>query len=1195
MRKLLWVTLCLSALSAMVMLTCDQVYDNPVSDKYLGDYKCHMFWEQLDTSSLEVFKKYTFTVTDTGKDKYYTFKISNESVVVLDQEKTENSTRFTVLFKQPFTGDLNFVAVRPNLKEDNYSKSVNVINPYKIYGDTLVGRNVPAKLFVNRTDEAPLDSNKFEVIWIRDSLFTDTTDIHDQFEIGYKNQGYATVTAIIKDEAGNGLALSPCTVEFKGFAPEIESVELLDVLRLGYRPKIQLNYSNDDTGKVTFTVYATEHKKTMAVASYRSSSNAKILIECDSIISDTVMTSLLIQAQDSEGLISVPKAIKDLEVTYSIPEVQMMGENDTFLFRFESKPEFVAIGDADSFLWILDDDVKKIYTDKSFLQLDTLKDSLPHTLTLKGFNTYGNFRLYSNQVTVAYKSKMTRIQIEEVAFPTVIKIKSIYTWEVKAVDKLGIALDKDSVQYIWSFSDSSNLKYNEDSSKISMMFADSVKSFKLQVVAFSGSDTSLPFTKMITTRVYKPFCKIIPPKSDTVKLMDSLTFKANTADSDPDGRVDSVYFKMKFPGGESGWKPLKPNGAYVYRFLHKGKHALIAQAVDDMGNRSNFDTLILYSITEKPSFKNSRIDTVLYVDDSLKIEALTENSLDSISIFIWDLNGDNIYDTTTLSNEMSRHFPDTGEFKLMAGCVSILKDTVVEPLVINVKVLPGIPVIDSVTKTGAGFVNDTYTFDIFARDFGRTGKIEKYQVSFDNKKFTTLDGSSFDTTFTSYGSKTVYFKVIDNAGNHYVYRDSLFVRQGIPVVNSVKVDFTESKLYVKDDFTLNFTVSDTNGTIKNVQVSWDGDTIPEEIFIPDELDREVEGSFIHQFDTSTYGQISIKIWAVDDDGIRSKITTHKVNVNKGIPVIADIVPSQVWVNDYNSIKIVTSDNGPTIKTWIDWDKDGIWDDSSRAQNPGFPGQWDTTFGGKYITFNAKVMDEDSFTVTKKCSVLVRMGRPMLSGGATYGYPILWKADTMFYIWKEGQPTTAVVDTADTNGKCVRFYWDWLDRGLKDTITTVPLLSLHGLRIHEANRVTVICKDDDSLISNPFTFFVFPDEPPSAIRFPHRNDTSRGIVTIKWRGGEDLRDGDNLLIKIVVKKKMGAELDSITIEDESNPAYIVSFKPRKEYEYVPIKDGKEMIFTYKPDQGSGIYYYRVIAIDACNSVSRSFEDGFLFEN
>ena len=301
------------------------MYDNPVSSKYDGDYKCNVNWNGLDTDTAEILKPYSITIEDTGKDKYYRFEVITEPPVLFKAESDQkNNTR--LVFLKPFSGKLSVVATRPNLKKDIYEIDIIVDNPYRITGDTVVGRNVPAKLHISRNDSETIDST-LTVIWDVSSGLLDTISITDRFSLRYENSDTIEVNATICNENGN-YQLTPFMVRFEGEAPMIESAFLRDSLRMGEAPVIDIDFSDDDTGAIFFTVFATAHNR-LLTSSPQSATGNSVTIICDVPISDTIPTSLSIIARDQSGLISIPKIITDQKILYTIPEVEFMSTSDT--------------------------------------------------------------------------------------------------------------------------------------------------------------------------------------------------------------------------------------------------------------------------------------------------------------------------------------------------------------------------------------------------------------------------------------------------------------------------------------------------------------------------------------------------------------------------------------------------------------------------------------------------------------------------------------------------------------------------------------------------------------------------------------------------------------------------------------------------------------------------------------------------
>ena len=122
------------------------------------------------------------------------------------------------------------------------------------------------------------------------------------------------------------------------------------------------------------------------------------------------------------------------------------------------------------------------------------------------------------------------------------------------------------------------------------------------------------------------------------------------------------------------------------------------------------------------------------------------------------------------------------------------------------------------------------------------------------------------------------------------------------------------------------------------------------------------------------------------------------------------------------------------------------------------------------------------------------------------------------------------------------------------------------------------KDNDGLMSGKQFVIVADSVPP-----PPEATYSDGSQKILW-SGKDKRDGDLTQYKIVVKKG-----SAISEGDENNTDYIVSdFKAGKEYESGADYE-EHYSFSYTPDQGTGKYYYMVIARDARGSIRQSLNN------
>jgi hypothetical protein len=1168
--------LCLVALLTAVFIFCSREQDNPVlSDD--GDYKCSVNWNGLDTDTAEILKPYSITIEDTGKDKYYQFSVITEPPVLFKRE-TDQKNNIRLVFLEPFSGKLSVVATRPNLEKDFYGRTISVVNPYTISGDTVAGKNVPAKLQVRRTDSLKIDSS-LTVVWDISSATSDTASVSDHFFLDHDDRDTVNVNATIYSEDGS-YKLKPFIVRFQGEAPVVESAFLRDLLRMGETPVIDVDFRDDDSGAIFFTVFATAHNR-LLTSSPQSATGNRITIICDVPISDTTPTSLSIIARDQSGLISIPKIITDQKILYTIPEVEFMSTSDTVIFQYGDSLQFVASGEADSFLWVIDDSAMIKGTKWNSIKLNPIMDTLWHKICVTGIN-YSFVK--GNTDTLVYKAKISKYVLEEVKpIPSEIRIMKWYSWEVRVVDALKRVLGSDSVRYIWSYPEGFRDSLNEDSSALYLFFEDSVRSFSIEVKAIVGNDSSsmdstLSLIRNVKTRVYRPECYFELKNDTTLKLNDSLDFRVTVRSPDPgDASIDTVFYKVVL-SDTTIVERRRADELWGYRFRDKGVHYLIAWAKDSYGVISNYDTLKIEVITEKPVFNPGILKRTVYAGDTVRLTASLDPHPHQISRYFWYLDNDTVIDLETETNFIEKIFHDTGTFTIKVNCVNVLEEYAVKPQILYVNVLPNNPVVKNVIHPETVFINDTCTFRVVAEDVGKNKGIVLYVYSHDGENFTPMNDSILNLVYNVSGWKHIYFRVIDSLNlQSQSYLDSVLVRAGNPVIDSISVLHPEKSLYVNDDFNLVVYASDTNGTINHVFVSWDGDNKAEDSCTLISPAKACTVSFNHRFDTSSAGEGTIRVWVIDDDK-RTTFYDKKVYVDKGAPVINGFSPTEVWVNDINRISLNSTDNGSIIKRWVDWNNNGVWDDSSTVTDT-FSFSRDTTFGEKFVTINTRVMDDDFIITTKTCSIFVKMGRPVLSG-ANFGDSIQWKKgatetalDTMFYVARS-QYTPVMINATDVNGRYMAFYWDLdADNIINEGPTTLPMWVINSLQKNVARTMRVFAKDDDSINAIPLTFVVFPDEPPPKPQIAYEKlDSLR--VKLFWTN-EDAKDKQNTQYAITLGTSATNCTDTLVGFSKGTSSYFT-------------KIGEFYSYTFKPaDKGySTTFYFLIIAKDERNSISIS---------
>ncbi|MFP4164253.1 MAG: hypothetical protein ACLFVE_09745 [Chitinispirillaceae bacterium] len=333
-----------------------------------------------------------------------------------------------------------------------------------------------------------------------------------------------------------------------------------------------------------------------------------------------------------------------------------------------------------------------------------------------------------------------------------------------------------------------------------------------------------------------------------------------------------------------------------------------------------------------------------------------------------------------------------------------------------------------------------------------------------------------------------------------------------------------------------------------------------------------------------------RISAVSVDGDTAvKPVRITVNAEKGKPSarITDIATKaqDFFVNDSIFIHFSAYDtNGTVEKVYLEMNEtlmDSVFF-SSRNVSDSFHIHIPMDCSGDAV-FRVQSADNDGYRSSYfKDSVHIRLGRPVLGPGNNYGNTdIQWKSgtdealDTMFYVWNYNE-TEIAVDTADSNGRCVKYTWKWNKLGLIIDTTEVPHLAKEGLDVNDTNRVTVSAIDNDSVKSFPYSFFVVPDQPPPSPEMVNGNagDLSEGVI-LRWEK-QDARDGAGTHFRIEISY------------DGSEPSTVLQdFKPGYEYEQA----GSEFRHTFFPE--SNDFRIKVTARDSRGSTAESVVARYLF--
>lgn len=497
----------------------------------------------------------------------------------------------------------------------------------------------------------------------------------------------------------------------------------------------------------------------------------------------------------------------------------------------------------------------------------------------------------------------------------------------------------------------------------------------------------------------------------------------------------------------------------------------------------------------------------------------------------------------------------------------------------SVYVIWAAPHVDNVSPDTV-WINDLNEFTIYFHDINDS--VETMMLNWgDGSANMTIKNLSGNRTVqhhsypeTSDTNYTVTVTVVDNDTITSSKSFSIHVREGKPTLRSISIDTTHNNLFIMDKRKYRIQAFDLNGYINKIHISFDGDNDADSTIIFSYQASSVDTFITHSYNVTNSGNQKIQYWIEDDDNLVSELKDTTVYVRLSPPVLWGNSDDTVWVADTNDIGISATDtNGLITKTWVDWDMNGIWDDSTTLTKK-FSYSWDTAFGGKFVSFKARVMDDDSLINEKVCSVFVRMGRPRV-----------WADGDTLYIPSNTGMVTFYVNSFDTNGTIVYYQFDRLADG-KDLITVQDSFLNYDLIFSNREYLwSVYVKDDDSLFGID-TFYVYPDSAPPAVNqiFPIRtspafNDSES--VVFEWTG-IDKRDG--LATEFQVEVQM---------PDQIKRTVISPFKEATGYT-TKLNDSDiwHFKFIYTPvSWTTGSYKWWVKSRDSLGSVSESTEESF----
>ena len=397
----------------------------------------------------------------------------------------------------------------------------------------------------------------------------------------------------------------------------------------------------------------------------------------------------------------------------------------------------------------------------------------------------------------------------------------------------------------------------------------------------------------------RPRVTSITPK--TCWVFDDTTFSVTAADSNSSGSIDTIRVQWESGGT---WQSFSRSQTPHYRYTTPGVKQVRIVAVDNQGYASSqYSTSI--TVNRGTPAVDVDFQATVWIKDS---EQYTVNgSDDNGDIVLRGIRWDDVdtFKTSSIDGNFSHEFNDSGSHSFEVFVVDddgISSDTVRQ----IVRVDLGQPSITQVLASDPGFdelyIGDTIRFTVAISDPNNENRQVKVSWNGDQvfEDSTTVAGNSvqFRRKYlkADSGSHTVRFRVIDADGLTDDEQYNFTLLAGAPevhLISLVPVIATDS-FFVNDTIRFHLAVSDTNGSIRNIAINWNGGTSAEQTIALSGSVNSVDTAFYKSYDT-TGGSYRIRAWAVDEDTVVSRMIDTTITIQKGAPVLSADAGDTLWV------------------------------------------------------------------------------------------------------------------------------------------------------------------------------------------------------------------------------------------------------------------------------------------------------------
>ena len=1041
-------------LSCMLFLpTCSHYKnDNPFDVLYPdANYVLKANWKALP-AIMYLDTLYTLPCTTSlGRDTFSLLTIDKKDSNFVDMKKIQNVDFYTlaISFKKEHKGSLHILGLRPNGKEKSDSGEILVANQFKpkiTVQDTQTvarGAGTVVATISNKVDTIVTVYWRLGSSGTLDTLRDTIRDARIILSINtMASRSRDTLSIWARNSLGNVSDTVRTALFILGYYPVLHFLALPDAISCG--DTLHFIVGLDSVGsqfKIIITSDDDQYRDTSAVYNYAG----RVTVAMQRQVIDTGTVHLNVQVMDSSRrFISVADSIY---VRYILPALYIQQSMEVPINRTQQITVTDQHSVAAKYIWKFSSDGGASETTTVPSIPKTYPVALTDTVSVYGVNNYG-YKGEAVTATIIAKQLKYILSTNDVLFPSNVTAGRIDTFGV-TVDSSSLLAANVGV-YSWRI-DSLNITIvNTEGAQLSSIhrkFTDSGAYLVSVIVRDSADDSSNRIEKLVIAHRYAPVCEFLTPIA-TAATNRSDTLRLRYWDTNPDGTgyIDSVYWDLNGDGKADSVK--YRNATLITTFQNAATYKVRAWVKDNDGFVSNADSMQLTVVSSDPYLDTLVQDTVIYIGATLLMKVKFHPGASGVPInsYIWHIFGPDGVLNPTEADTFSHLFVNPGVDTVIVNCVDNLGKAAVTPCKFKVTVKSSLkPVVNGMSPDTVWLNHDTvFTMDVI--NLKTNVPITAYYVAWTTSDpFIRYTAPSFHYTFSLSGTQHVRLYVVDNQGDTTeTTADSVVVRMGRPIVDSMTVNAPLTAIFVLKPQTYTIWAHDTNGVIDSVKVFWGrGDSTRQKITSP----------LADTFLLADSGKQTLKVVVKDNDGLWSDTLRDTVQVRIGKPRVKSIkADADVYIKERRRYTVSAIDSAGKIDSFF-----------VRINNGNPLRLKDSTFDTAFATSGAwhfKVAaknDRGMVSDTLGDSIIVKAGKPVVDGLAPRK---VWvNDDTLF-----------TVAAHDTIGTVDSVMVDWGDQtGLfrnarADTIRHKYAVAQAGIKT-----IKIVVKDNDGVYSDTARF------------------------------------------------------------------------------------------------------------------------------